>query len=342
MSDMNETVAYFGRGQNIAIADENLWQYDYGQILKIQGLELPTTYTVDFCNIGDTETISMIGDENGVQIPDDLLVNGKSIYAYVWLHAGNNDGETEYKIGIPVFPRPERGDEEPTPAQQSVIDQLIIQLNNGIEHVDEIAESIDPPFVRGDGEDSAVLTNESAPNVVIGKNSIAAGSGNTVNDNNSAAFGKGNIISGRGRNYTFGEYNEANGYSMMGLAAGGRNVLGATICTALGYGLIANCDFGLVVGGYNIAQDLNDPNRKEYLVIAGNGTDSGNRSNAATLDREGNLWVSGKMTAGADPTSDMDVATKKYVDDAVARIESLLNSITIENGVLTFRRGVNE
>jgi sugar lactone lactonase YvrE len=129
---------------------------------------------------------------------------------------------------------------------------------------------------------------------------------------------------------------------MMGLAAGGRNVLGATICTALGYGLIANCDFGLVVGGYNIAQDLNDPNRKEYLVIAGNGTDSRNRSNAATLDREGNLWVSGKMTAGDDPTSDMDVATKKYVDDAVARIENMLNSITIENGVLTFKRGVNE
>jgi hypothetical protein len=38
----------------------------------------------------------------------------------------------------------------------------------------------------------------------------------------------------------------------------------------------------------------------------------------------------------------MDVATKKYVDDAVARIENMLNSITIENGVLTFKRGVNE
>lgn len=141
---MNITTVSFGAGDTIAISEGNLWQYDYGQILKIQGLNLPAVYTVDFANIGDTDSVPMIGDENGVQIPDSLLATGKSIYAYVWLHAGDDDGETEYKICIPVFPRPERSDEEPTPAQQTVIDQLITQLNSGIEHVDEIAESIDP------------------------------------------------------------------------------------------------------------------------------------------------------------------------------------------------------
>lgn len=544
---MNITTVSFGAGDTIAISEGNLWQYDYGQILKIQGLDLPAVYTVDFANIGDTDSVPMIGDENGVQIPDSLLATGKSIYAYVWLHTGDDDGETEYKICVPVFPRPERSDEEPTPTQQTVIDQLITELNNGVAHVDEVAENLnespfapgtgdccavlinedkpntasgddgavaigngctasgncsfaagessvasgscsvalgaqvrkgdehqpnmasgmgslacglaatasgagsqafgqktqaegplstvfgnytkatgrasfvvgqynvpddnpidtahgsgarkyvalvgngtsednrsnamtldwdgnavlsgkltvgaDPtenmdvatkqyvdqhgsvsPFAPSDGENSAVLINESDPNVVTGANSLAVGSGNNVGANNSAAFGFKNTIdpNSGGRNFVFGDYNEATLTSWMGFAAGGRNKLGATICNALGYGLIANCSFGTVLGGYNIAQELDDPDRTEYLVIVGNGANSRNRSNAATLDREGNLWVSGKMTAGDDPTSDMDVATKKYVDDAVARIENMLNSITIENGVLTFKRGVNE
>lgn len=570
---MNITTVSFGAGDTIAISEGNLWQYDYGQILKIQGLDLPAVYAVDFANIGDTDSVPMIGDENGVQIPDSLLATGKSIYAYVWLHTGDDDGETEYKICVPVFPRPERSDEEPTPEQQTVIDQLITALNNGVAHVDEVAESLEEsPFAPGtgeysavlinsshpntasgdsgavaigenceasgacsfaagnktvasgvgafsvgqlnkstqkpttatgdssfasglgvtasgknaqafgqatsatataatsfglrsaasgpvsqafgqetkaeaamstafgagtdatgrasfvigqynapdenpidtthgsdarkyvaivgngtadnarsnaatldwdgnavlsgkltvgadptenmdaatkqyvdqhggvstfapsDGENSAVLINESDPNVVTGANSLAVGSGNNVGANNSAAFGFKNTIdpNSGGRNFVFGDYNEATLTSWMGFAAGGHNKLGATICNALGYGLIANCSFGTVLGGYNIAQELDDPDRTEYLVIVGNGANSRNRSNAATLDREGNLWVSGKMTAGDDPTSDMDVATKKYVDDAVARIENMLNSITIENGVLTFRRGVNE
>jgi hypothetical protein len=50
-------------------------------------------------------------------------------------------------------------------------------------------------------------------------------------------------------------------------------------------------------------------------MIIGNGTADNARSNAATLDWDGNLEVAGKMTVGAAPTADMDVATKKYVDD---------------------------
>lgn len=311
---MNITTVSFGAGDTIAISEGNLWQYDYGQILKIQGLDLPAVYTVDFANIGDTETISMIGDENGVQIPDDLLTTGKSIYAYVWLHTGNNDGETEYKIGIPVFPRPERGDEEPTPAQQSIIDQLIIQLNNGIEHVDEIAESIgEPVFARGTGSGSAVQINEAYPNQANGVGALAAGSGNVAFGAFSTAFGR---------------LTTANTACTM-TAGWGTNALGAR---------------SFVSGRYNVIDTsaADSYGQRKFAVIVGNGMADDARSNAATLDWDGNAVFAGKATVGAAPANDMDVATKKYVDDAVARIESLLNSITIENGVLTFRRGVNE
>ncbi len=51
------------------------------------------------------------------------------------------------------------------------------------------------------------------------------------------------------------------------------------------------------------------------LSIVGNGTGPTARSNAYKLDASGNGTYAGKITVGAGPTDNMDVATKKYVDD---------------------------
>ena len=46
--------------------------------------------------------------------------------------------------------------------------------------------------------------------------------------------------------------------------------------------------------------------------------------------------VAGKLTVGAQPTDDMDVATKKYVDDAVADSGSAVTyTLSITNNVIT-------
>jgi hypothetical protein len=60
--------------------------------------------------------------------------------------------------------------------------------------------------------------------------------------------------------------------------------------------------------------------RGNYIEIVGNGTDPRPQSlsNARTLDWNGNERLAGKLTLGAAPTNDMDAATRKYVDDAVA------------------------
>ena len=54
-----------------------------------------------------------------------------------------------------------------------------------------------------------------------------------------------------------------------------------------------------------------------YAHIVGNGTADTARSNAHTLDWNGNAWYAGKVTVGIAPTAAMDVATKKYVDDKI-------------------------
>ena len=103
-----------------------IWQYDYGQTLKFAGIELPQTYEVHFANSpSDGDTMTQIGDENGVTIPDTLLQTGKYVYAWIFLHEGSDDGETEYMVTIPVRQRPKPSNEEPTPVQQDEIAQII-------------------------------------------------------------------------------------------------------------------------------------------------------------------------------------------------------------------------
>ena len=102
-----------------------LYQWDYGQILLPTGVELPTAYEVHFAVPNTDTTMTVIGGADGVAIPDELLQSSGQIVAYIYLHSGEDDGETEYKINIPVKSRPQPSDYEPTPVEQDVITQTI-------------------------------------------------------------------------------------------------------------------------------------------------------------------------------------------------------------------------
>ena len=58
------------------------YQYDYGMILQFSGINLPQAYEVHFSNTEFCgESISQIGDETGVTIPDEMFLSGNPIYA---------------------------------------------------------------------------------------------------------------------------------------------------------------------------------------------------------------------------------------------------------------------
>jgi len=126
---MNSTLVNFTGRLHTAEAVNALWQWDYGQKLIIQGLTLPAVYEVHFCNAGDTETILQLGDASGVTIPDSCLKVGRNIYAYIFLHDGNYDGETVYKITIKVTPRPQPSDRMPDEEQRSSLDAAVRAVN---------------------------------------------------------------------------------------------------------------------------------------------------------------------------------------------------------------------
>lgn len=107
------------------------WQYNEKQYLIIKGLNLPEYYAVDFMNQGDTETITMTPTAEGVLIPDQYLLDGRPLIAYIVVVDGESVN-TIAQITFPVNPRGARTDMSPEPAEQQQIDQLIATINEAV------------------------------------------------------------------------------------------------------------------------------------------------------------------------------------------------------------------
>lgn len=118
-----------------------LWQYDYGQYLKIEGIDLPASFEVDFATIDQSSSVTMLGEDGQVKVPDDMLDEGVDITAYIYLHSDETDGYTEYVIQIPVISRPDRTEETPTPQEQTLIEQAIVVLNHAVEQTGQDVEA---------------------------------------------------------------------------------------------------------------------------------------------------------------------------------------------------------
>lgn len=92
---------------------------DYGLYLKIEGINLPDTYEVDFSNDEHSgSSVTMIGNADGVRIPSRFIKSGKDVFAFLY-HVGADYGRTVYKFRIPNKLRPDRTNEEPTPEERS-------------------------------------------------------------------------------------------------------------------------------------------------------------------------------------------------------------------------------
>ena len=139
---MRGNIIHMSLSEGRVVYSEPLYQYDYGQKLVLEGVNLPASYEVHFSNFEHGESVTQIADSTGVTIPDMLLTSGQRIFVWVYLHDTETDGETVYKGIIPVNGRAKPTDVEPTPEQQSVIDQTIAALNEGVQTVQGIADHI--------------------------------------------------------------------------------------------------------------------------------------------------------------------------------------------------------
>lgn len=147
---MNTTTATFRCGAT-ATRTPPIWQYDYGQILKFAGIELPTAYEVHFSDHQFGESTTQIGNSDGVTIPDSYLTTGRDVYAWVYLHEEETDGETVYMVIIPVRKRASITEETPTPVEESAITQAIVALNEAVILTDDYRTEAESWAVGGTG-----------------------------------------------------------------------------------------------------------------------------------------------------------------------------------------------
>lgn len=119
------------------IKTDPVFQYDYGLVLEISGVVLPEEYEVHFGNQGGSKAKTATGTLNGVTIPDEYLRSGEDIHAWVYLHTGEDDGETVYHIHIPVIRRQAIDEEEITPVEHNVIEKALIALQEAVEKTSE-------------------------------------------------------------------------------------------------------------------------------------------------------------------------------------------------------------
>ncbi len=121
-----------------------LYQYDFGQILRIQGLDLPTAVEIHF-SLQETggEAVTRIGvTKDGVTdvvIPDSMLENEDAendynIYAFIYL-TDEMSGETAKRITLKVKarPRPEAFD---APGDAELFREAIIEVNNAADRAE--------------------------------------------------------------------------------------------------------------------------------------------------------------------------------------------------------------
>lgn len=160
----------------------------------------------------------------------------------------------------------------------------------------------------------------------IGTNSVALGSNATASAEASFGFGYEVIASGDG-SYAEGAYTTAT--SDAAHAEGWGSKATGTTSHAEGEYTIANGKYQHTQGKYNIADTTS-------AHIVGNGTKDTARSNAHTLDFNGNAWFAGDVYVGSTSGTNKDGGSVKLVNttemDEAVSTKTQVQFITLESG----------
>lgn len=145
-------------------------------------------------------------------------------------------------------------------------------------------------FGSGNESNGSASFTANSYNTASGLSSFAIGHSTTAS--NVAAFSNGQFTTASGNSsFATGAYNTASGnFSFVCGYFTEANGVGAM---AEGFNTKASSDYQHVQGKYNIVDSLST-----YAHIVGNGTSASNRSNAHTIDWNGNAWFKGDIRVG--------------------------------------------
>ena len=159
-------------------ASEKIWQYNYGQILRLQGFSISKAVEVQFSYAErGGESVTRIAtskdDVSDVTIPDSMLENSDiaedyKLYAFVYVEDGNS-GTTEYKIAISVRSRPKPELHE-TPEAEEIFKNTIKLVN---QYADEAEQSkLGAESAKESAKESAESAKKSADSALTTKQEV--------------------------------------------------------------------------------------------------------------------------------------------------------------------------
>ena len=153
-----------------------------------------------------------------------------------------------------------------------------------------------------------------------GKYSHAEGRNTTASGESSHAEGYHTTASG---DYSHAEGRNTTASGNYSHAEGNRTTASGDYSHAEGYETIASCSNSHVQGRNNIEDTAN-----KYAHIVGNGTSSTSRSNAHTIDWQGNAWFKGDVFVGSTSGTNKDDGSKKLATETYVnnQMSSLVNS----------------
>lgn len=145
--------------------------------------------------------------------------------------------------------------------------------------------------------------------------------GNSTTSSGSASHAEGSVTTASGA-YSHAEGVGTAASGSQAHAEGNGTISGGSASHAEGTGSVANHKSQHVIGEYNVL-DTNAADsiaRGDYVEIVGNGTSASARSNARTLDWEGNEVLAGGLTLGNDITRSSGTwdGTNTSLEDALA------------------------
>jgi endosialidase-like protein/trimeric autotransporter adhesin len=171
--------------------------------------------------------------------------------------------------------------------------------------------------------------------LAMGVNTHATGSGSVALGTKTSTMGISAVALGNSTEAN-GSYSVAMGQDCIAdgdwsLAVGAANEATNYMSAAFGYGTLARNYNVFVIGAFNqeIGTTVTYPWPTNPLLVVGNGTDAGSRSNALELDWQGNLWLAGDVTAPSDST----------LKENIVNIENVLPKVLQINPVyFTFKK----
>lgn len=155
--------AVIDAGQHYCQAVSDLWQWDYGQTLRIQGVKLPAAVEVQFSTterIGETVTRIGVTKEGVTEVPiPDTLLDGNgttqdyTIYAFVYIENGDS-GKTEYRVSMKVRARP-KPEAHATPEEGELFRQAIAAVSESADRAESARKSAETAADRAESAKNA-------------------------------------------------------------------------------------------------------------------------------------------------------------------------------------------